>query len=81
MIPLTPLQSWAMVALAFLIVWLYSEILQRLSLVMDYGPADDEELDVNPYDRDLDPFGYIDEETDRFRDQQLLDDDLEARHG
>ncbi|VXB76500.1 hypothetical protein [Pseudoclavibacter sp. 8L] len=81
MISLTPLQTWAALALAVIGIYLFNEMLQRLTLVMDYGPADDEELDVDPYDRDMDPHGYIDEETDWHRDKQVTDDAIESENG
>lgn len=74
---MTPLQSWALlgcVVLAGYCIWQGLQICGLRAEAVD-------DLEVDPYDRDLDPFGYIDEETDRLRDQQLLDDDLEARHG
>ena len=77
MIPMAPLQSWAFLGclvLAGYLVW------QGLRICGLRAEAVDD-LEVDPYDRDQDPFGYIDEETDRWRDQQLLDDDLEDRHG
>ena len=74
---MTPLQSWAFLACLVLAGYLVWQGLQIFGLRAE--AVDD--LDADPYDRDLDPFGYIDEETDRWRDQQLLDDDLEDRHG
>lgn len=77
MIPMTPEQSWAYLACFALAGYLIWQGLQICGLRAE--AVDD--LDVDPYDRDLDPFGYIDEETDRLRDQQVSDDHLEDRHG
>ncbi|PPG29678.1 hypothetical protein [Pseudoclavibacter sp. RFBB5] len=77
---MTPLQSWALMGCLFAVAYaLYRAC--RICIEAADALDDLEELEVDPYDRDTDPFGYIDEETDRHRDQQVADEAIEAGHG